>query len=357
MEGPGQLLPHLVASADSVRRFASGARVQTEDLLELESSAPRALRAETLGGILASLEPFRIQPAGLAALASAHDRDLATELLRRASSAKKEREWAAGLGLLEVSRGGADPAFTAAVSYLRAGMKEHALQTVRDLARRRPSEKLPRVLLAHLAMSAGLIGESVRELEAAAAIDPEDARLRLFLSRALFASGNLPTALARNAEAIRLAPALAEAASDRCAMLMAAGDAASAEAACREAVALDGGLAEAHANLGLAHARRGRSSDAEGSYRRALELDPELLDARFNLASLLEREGRAADAIAILRPALPPEALPEAQTLRLAARLSYEEGDLSAARRWLGESLMIEPDNEEAAAIDKMIGP
>ena len=234
-------------------------------------------------------------------------------------------------------------------------MKDHALETVRALVRRRPSERLPRVLLAHLAMSAGLVKESVKELEAAAAIDPEDARLRLFLGRALFAQGNLPAALARNADAIRLAPALAEASSDRCAMLMAAGDAVSAEAACREAVALDAGLAEAHANLGLAHARRGRSSDAEASYRRALEIDPGLLDARYNLASLLEREGRAADAMAVLRPALSPEATPDAQTMRLAARVCLEANDLVAAQEWLAESLKIDPNSEEAATIGKML--
>ena len=44
-----------------------------------------------------------------------------------------------------------------------------------------------------------------------------------------------------------------------------------------------------------------------------------------------------------------------AVVLRLAARLAFESGDSDAARRYLGRSIAIEPDNEETRHIEGML--
>lgn len=347
---PADLLARHVSGEESLRAFSEGAPSQTEDRLALETSAMRALHRETLGEILAALEPHRTPPV----LASGTTVDLLVDLTRRAREARREREWATGLGLLEPEGGGGFEMIEA-ISRLRAGLRADALEAVTEAVLRRPSDRLPRVVLAHLMMSAGRVEEAATQLEAATAIAPDDARLRLFLARALFAAGRRSEALASNAESRRLDPRLAEAASDRCAMLLAAEDMASAEAACLEALSDDPGLAEAHANLGLLQARRGRLEEAERSYRAALVLDRDLADARYNLAALLERGDRAAEGAEVIRPLVTESALPDAQALRLAARLALLSGDAGSARVYLERSLALEPDDRESADLRKRL--
>ncbi len=345
------LLSHFVLDDGAVGRFARDAQLQTEDRLELEFTAPRALRSENLGEILSSLEAVRADPSGQAWSLSGGEALLAAELARRAREAKREREWVAGLGLL--SGGAADLDLLQAIGYLRAGMKRHAFEAVSELALQRPADRLPHLLLAHLSMSAGRMEDAVRELEAAVALDAEEPSLRLFLSRALYASGDVPAALLHNIEASRLAPALAEPHSDRCAMLVTLGDLPSAEAACREAIDRDADLSQAHANLGVVHSRRARLEEAEAAYRTALDLDPSLLDARFNLASLLERRGRSREGLEVLVPGLSRVEALDGEALRLAARLAAGTGDTARALEFLEASLGVEPGNSEARALVK----
>ena len=335
------LLSLRITQGESLARYASGAALQTEDRLALEFSAPRALHRETLGAILAALEPARLDPSLLAA----GNEFLARDLRRRGHEARDERAWASGLGLDRIRP--IDAGMHQALGYLRAGMSRHALQLLTTLARERPGDELPHIVLAHLAMSDGATGDAVNALERAVALAPERVASRLYLSRALFAAGRIGEALRHNEAAIRLAPTSAEAFSDRCAMLLRLDDEPSAEAACRDALVLDPDLASAHANLGLVHARRGRDAEAETSYLSALDRDPSLKDARFNLASLYERQGRGTEGLVLLRPLL--EAGPaDGDLLRLAARLAMLSGDLPGATRWVEESLRLEPQNLES---------
>jgi Flp pilus assembly protein TadD len=339
VDDPAALLVHFVSGNEEVRKLVRGAAIQTQDRLQLEHTAPRALRTETLGGILAILEPHRPRSRTLPATLGIDDRDLAIRLAALAGEWRREREWAEGLGLTAGEQG--DPAVLRAISYLRAGMRARALEESRELVRRKPLERLPRILLAHLSMSMGIVDQSVEQLSAALALDPDDFRLRLFLSRALFVSGDLRTALLHNVEASRLEPGSAEAANDRCAMFLSVDDFASAEAACRDAVSLDPELAQAHSNLGLVHLRRARTMEAEREYGRALELDPTLIDARYNLALLLQREGRPGEGLMILDQALSMPGA-DAEVLRLAGELAHETGDREKARRYEAEGELID---------------
>src|SRR5262249_38791688 len=153
------------------------------------------------------------------------------------------------LGLLDAS-GPQDPEMMGALAFLRAGMRDHAEETMRSIADRHTDRAFPRLVLAHLSMAAGRTGEAAQELAAAAVAEPANVPARLFLSRALFAAGRLPSALAVNRDVLQLAPGSREAASDRCALLLASGDESSAEPFCVTAAA-DPALGEARANLGL----------------------------------------------------------------------------------------------------------
>ncbi|HEY3174974.1 MAG TPA: tetratricopeptide repeat protein [Candidatus Polarisedimenticolia bacterium] len=355
---PADLLSLYVAGDAGIRGFALGSPAQTEDALSLEYSAPAALHRETLGAILGILEPARMDPARLPGVSES----LARDLRWRARLARKEREWAAGIGLLSGGLSGADPDLLRAASYLRAGMKEHAMETLRALVLRRPTERTPRLMLAHLLMSFAAAGRpdaaeaAILELRAAVTLEPGDGRARLLLSRALFAAGLSEDALLENRRIP--APISAEAASDRCAMLLAVADDASAEAYCLEAISMDSDLAEAHGNLGVVRARRGRPAEAEASYRRALDLDPDLSDTRFNLGALFERQGRAAEGISVLAPLLDgSHGRADATVLRLAARLAIAAGDRNAARVWLAESMEAEPGSTEAADMERLLEP
>jgi len=337
----------------TLRGYVAGAPIQTEDRLSLEFSAPSALYRDTLGSILKSIEPWRVEPA----LLVDDDTRLSEELARRSRAARKEREWAAGLGLMDASRS-FDPDMMRAVSYLRAGMRRHAQEVMESVALRHPADRTPRLVLGYLLMSSnegGSIPSAIENLRAAVALDPDEPRARVYLARALYAAGRLPEALAENERARSLDPSIAETASDRCAMLLSAGDAPSAEAACLQAVALDPTLAEAHANLGVTQSRRARLEAAESSYRRALQLDPGLADARYNLAALLERQARALEGLELLEPLLSRDGLADAATLRLAARLSLAASDRASARRYIDRSFALEPENAESRELERML--
>ncbi len=348
IDDPADLLELHVADGDRLVAFTAGAPIQTEDRLGLESSAPVALGTETLGEILAALEPWRTDNARR----WSHDRDLAHALARRARAAREERAWAAGLGLLAARPH--DPLLQDAISWLRGGMPERALVQVRRAASARPGDALPHLLQAQIAMTIGAHDEAVRALTSALAVTHGDDRVRLFLARALFASGRILEALAHNAESLRTEDPLAEASSDRCAMLIHLDDLPSAEAACRDALAQDPALAEAHANLGLIHVRRARRAEAEASYLEALAIDPYLDDARFNLAALYERTGREHEGLSVMDP-LVERAPFDGDVLRLAARLALATGDRERARAWIDRSLTLDPSNEESLDLSRRI--
>ncbi|MFQ5700347.1 MAG: fused MFS/spermidine synthase [Acidobacteriota bacterium] len=338
---PADLLQLLVMDERGVRAFSAHAAIQTEDRLALEFSAPAALHEDTLGGIIEAIEPYRVDPAALAG----SDRKLASELTRRAHALREERTWAAGMGVLRARRIPSD--LFRAVSFMRAGMKQHARDLLDRIVEREPTRRMPRMLLAYLLMSRGSPLEASRQLATVARMEPEDPLVRLYLSRALYSAGHIDKALKQNLQATRLDARQAEAFSDRCAMLVALEDLPSADAACREALALDGGLAPAHANMALIHSRRGRWAVAETHYRTALELDPGLEDARFNLASLYERQGRAVEGLQVVRPLLATH-LDDPDLFRLAARLSLKAGRPDAARTYMERSQRLGPGDRRS---------
>jgi spermidine synthase len=347
VRGPADLLAHYVAGPLQLADLAAGAALQTEDRLALEFTAPRALREETLGGILRVLEPHRVSPATLVP----GDAELAAALEREARAGREERRWAAGLGLFE-AEGIQDPELLHALAFLRAGMRRPALDAVRAVAARHPREALPRMILAHLAMAQGHAGEAAAALADAVAAEPGNARARLFLARALFAAGRLPSALAVNDDVRRLDPDSVDAVSDACAMRLAAGDDQAAAPFCERAAA-EGSIAEALANLGVLRAREGRFDEARSAYDAALARQPDLQDARYNLAALAWRQGLEIEGLRALEPLL--EGAPDVEVMLLAARLAARSGDAAGARHWMERARALDP--QAAGAVDPNAPP
>lgn len=112
--------------------------------------------------------------------------------------------------------------------------------------------------------------------------------------------GDLDRAATSADAAIALEPGIAELRLERAAVARAARQPALAEAALREALRLDPGLIHAWNNLGNLLGEQGRLAEAEAAQRRAVALAPDSADARRNLAVTLLRRGRSAEARRLL---------------------------------------------------------
>lgn len=82
------------------------------------------------------------------------------------------------------------------------------------------------------------------------------------------------------------------------------GDMAQAEACLREAVRIAPAFAEAHTNLGFICEQQGRWAEAEASYRQALALNPTCAQTHQNIGVLLAKQKRFQEAEAAYRQAL-----------------------------------------------------
>jgi arylsulfatase A-like enzyme/Flp pilus assembly protein TadD len=126
--------------------------------------------------------------------------------------------------------------------------------------------------------------EAIAAYEAAIALAPKDALLRVQLGESLRDAGRLDDAAASLRTAVELDPGVASYWNALGMVLGARGDLASAEAAFREATVRDGADASYAYNLGLALLRQEKRVEAAEAFRRALALDPRFAPARERLA-------------------------------------------------------------------------
>lgn len=110
--------------------------------------------------------------------------------------------------------------------------------------------------------------------------------------------GSLNSSLRAVEEAVRLSPNNAQAHNNRGNALRDMGRLTEAEASFREAIKLKPDYAEAHSNLGNALQDMGRLTEAKTSFREAIKLKPDYAEAHSNLGNALQELGRMAEAIA-----------------------------------------------------------
>jgi Flp pilus assembly protein TadD len=132
-----------------------------------------------------------------------------------------------------------------------------------------------------------------------------DVRLHWFAAAAALQAGDIPAALERSGEAVRMEPYLNDAWYTRGVVLKAAGRDREAEEAYRAALKINPGYALAWNNLGNLLGARGRLKEAEEAQRRALQLDPGFREARQNLAITLMMLKKSAEARRIMEGGTP----------------------------------------------------
>jgi tetratricopeptide (TPR) repeat protein len=131
--------------------------------------------------------------------------------------------------------------------------------------------------------------EAIAAYEAAVALAPGDALLKVELGEALRDAGDLVQAEQRLQEAVRLEPRHASYWNALGMVQGARGELAQSEASFRKALAGDATQAEYAYNLGLALMRQGRREEASPLFRRALELQPGFAAPRERLAEIRAR--------------------------------------------------------------------
>ena len=199
------------------------------------------------------------------------------------------------------------------------------------------------------------IDEAIDAYRRAQALWPEDYECRMGLGVALRAKGDLVASLRELDGAAARNPDDPEVPYQRGVTLHQLGRFAEAESAQRESLRMGPRRGATHAYLGLTLAAQGRGQEARAALERGLALDPAQPFAHTNLGALL---GNLGDPEGARRHFLAALALDEGYTpARLNLARSYlEEADTTAAVRELRHVLADSPDDAEATALLNAVG-
>jgi protein O-GlcNAc transferase len=192
------------------------------------------------------------------------------------------------------------------------------------------------------------IENTVAELQARLARDPDDLETLVALAGALRRLGRAEDAIACFRRALTAHPNVAEIWFNLGNAQSATGDAAAAAESYARALALKPDMGPAHFNLGNVLRDRGALDAAEAAYRRALALMPEHAVLHMNLGNLLRRLDRLDEAIACHRRALALEPQRHEARFNLANALAAA-GERDEAARCYREVLAARPDFADAA--------
>src|SRR5262245_60952734 len=188
---------------------------------------------------------------------------------------------------------------------------------------------------------------TVAELQARLARDPDDLETLVALAGALRRLGRTADAIAYFRRALTAHPNVAEIWFNLGNAQSATGDAAAAAESYARALALKPDMGPAHFNLGNVLRDRGALDAAEAAYRRALALMPEHAVLHMNLGNLLRRLDRSDEAIACHRRALALEPQRHEARFNLANAL-VALGERDEAARCYREVLAARPDFADA---------
>jgi len=171
---------------------------------------------------------------------------------------------------------------------------------------------------------------------------PDNERAQNGLGIVLAGEGELPAAVVRYREAIRLKPDYAEAHQNLAAALRTMGRIPEAVAECEEVLRLRPNVPEAHYNLGIVLQLDGRNSAAIAEFTRALQLRPDYADAEDNLGLALADAGRYPDAVAHFERGVRLQPENAEAHLNLGSAL-YSSGDVAGAVHQMEEAVRLRP--------------
>jgi tetratricopeptide (TPR) repeat protein len=188
---------------------------------------------------------------------------------------------------------------------------------------------------------------SPAEIQASLQREPNNAKLFIKLGQAYWNDGDYQPAFEAFKQAVKLAPASAEAHNWIGAFLMGRGNLPDAISELRKAVSLDPKYARAYTNLGSAFAKSGDLPGAVSAFQKALALEPNSWAAHLNLGLALRENGDAARALVHLRRVA--EAQPQNPTVQCElGQTLRQNGDLSAAGAAFERALEIDPEMRAA---------
>ena len=180
-----------------------------------------------------------------------------------------------------------------------------------------------------------------------AAESPLNPRVQYNLGLVLANEGNIPAAIQRYREALRLKPDYFEARNNLGIALADTGHWPEAIAEYEEAVRLGPGFSQTHYNLGNAFLHVGKLADAIDSFEEARDLAPDDPNIYYNLGVALTRAGRPAEAIPVYQEAvrLRPDS---PQALNDLGYLLAKSGRLPEAIAQFEQAVRFQPGSVEA---------
>lgn len=244
------------------------------------------------------------------------------------------------------------------VEQLQAGEAESALATFEQAAELDPELAEAKRAIAEAALAGNrpeLAARAAEDLLAADAASLSGLRLLLESALALGDDERLAAAVAGIEAALAGAPGAVEVGRHAAVLVFndgvtreRAGEAALAIERFAQATRLDPTLAPAHAALAARKLESGDAAGALASADRLLELVPDDVQGlrlRLAAAQALGDEPKTAEALAALGAAAPESAV---ETLLRQADERFKAGDLTTAKKLLGEVLELDPDSPEA---------
>lgn len=188
---------------------------------------------------------------------------------------------------------------------------------------------------------------SVTQIQASLQREPGNSKLYIKLGQAYWNNGDYQPAFDAFRQAVKLAPASAEAHNWLGAFLMGRGNLPDSISELRKAVSLDPKYARGYTNLGSALAKSGDLGDAVTAFQKALALEPNSWAAHLNLGLALRENGDAAGALVHLRRVA--QAQPKNPTVQCElGQALRQNGDLSAAAAAFERALEMDPETREA---------
>jgi Flp pilus assembly protein TadD len=301
------VLSTFLAGELGVSRFSSGARLQSDDRMALEFSAPRALRTsaarENAPALRALTKASEMPPPIQAAWASVTSAQLTERaaLLRRAGAYASAYD--AARVAVERSSDNRDGLQVLVETAVASGRQSEALGFLEDLAGRQPALAEPELALSRLQAATGAVDQALQTASEAVRRHPDDGA----------AFEQLASLLADAGDADRLAPVVLQLSRfpDRAGSHYYAaagnflqGNLDAAQAAASYALTLDSHFARARNLLGAIAATRGDTTAARSAFEQALTLDPRDPATYQNLALLELNSGNSERAAQLFTEAL-----------------------------------------------------
>jgi tetratricopeptide (TPR) repeat protein len=205
-------------------------------------------------------------------------------------------------------------------------------------------------------LKAGRVTEAVAAIDAAIAMEPDQARLRYFRGSILFRAGRNAEAAPEFLKALELDPYMTDAHNFLGTVYSQMGRLTEAETHYQKALAYPAYPTPelVYLNLALLHATQGNDEKALSSLRRSVEINPRYYKAHFELASLLDRVGKLNEAAREYEVAAPAFRDSGDYFYRLGL-VYFKLGAKQKSRESLRRAIDVAPGSESAASADELM--